>query len=150
MRAAAAVAAAPCLFCCPLLPRAAAAACVTSHWRRPLIWLPTCWQKSSAEALFPSPPFTLPTLPDSRSCDATQARQTVCDLLKLKYRPNPFPPSSPFPTCSCDSTQAQQTVCDLAKLKYNRLVMVHDATDKGLAASDVATLAASLPLCKGR
>ena len=52
---------------------------------------------------------------------------------------------------SCDSTQAQKTVCDLAELKFKRLLMMHDATDRGLAAADVAALAASLPICrKGR
>jgi hypothetical protein len=42
-------------------------------------------------------------------------------------------------------------VCDLAELKFKRLLMMHDATDRGLAAADVAALAASLPICrKGR
>ena len=42
-------------------------------------------------------------------------------------------------------------MCDLAELKFKRLLMTHDATDKGLGAAEVAALAASLPICgKGR
>lgn len=58
--------------------------------------------------------------------------------------PHLAPPATCSSSHSCDTRQGEESLCRLAGTSYKRLLVMHDATGKGLPPADVAVFCDAL------